>query len=50
MKTMAQRVYLLERRSGMKQEGACGLFLGSGSNCGKKAGHADATSAAPSRP
>lgn len=39
--TTDQRVYNLERRSGMKQEGACGLYLGSGSNCGKQAGHAD---------
>ncbi|HVZ89613.1 MAG TPA: hypothetical protein VHG72_21810 [Polyangia bacterium] len=40
-KTLAQRVYLLERRAGMRQEGACGANLGGGSSCGKQDGHAE---------
>jgi hypothetical protein len=41
-KTISQRVYDLERRAGMSQDGACGAYLGSGSNCGKLAGHVEA--------
>lgn len=40
--TTIQRIYNLERRAGIKQDGACGLYLGSGSNCAKKAGHVEA--------
>jgi hypothetical protein len=36
--TLAQRVYRLERRAGIAQDGACGLYL-DGGNCAKEAGH-----------
>ncbi len=41
MKTIAQRVYILERRNGIPQDGACRLYLDGGNHCDKQAGHAD---------
>ncbi len=39
--TNGQRIYILERRAGIDQDGACNGYLGCGENCGKQAGHAE---------